>query len=54
MSLTRVNLDREQRRDLNRTLKDFQIINQIGEGSFGTCYKVRDLKNSDILVMKKI
>ena len=35
-------------------MKDFEVQAKLGEGSFGTVYKVRDLKNGQALVMKQI
>lgn len=50
----RVFLEREQRRDQTRELKDFEIQRKLGEGSFGMVYKVRDKVNGELLVMKTI
>ena len=36
------------------SLKDFEIQDKLGEGSFGTCYKVRVKSTGEILVMKQI
>ena len=51
---SRILVDRDQRRDQTRELKDFEIQHKLGEGSFGTVYKVRDKINGEFLVMKVI
>jgi serine/threonine protein kinase len=35
-------------------MQDFQVIQQIGSGSFGSVYKVKSLYTGEILCMKKI
>jgi len=35
-------------------MKDFQILEKLGQGSFGTVYKVRDTLTSQVFVMKQI
>jgi cyclin-dependent kinase 10 len=56
MSIKRSIVAAEERRANNgvREFKDFEILRKLGEGSFGTAYKVRDIKSGDILVMKQI
>lgn len=39
---------------LNRDLSNFQIMEELGSGSYGTAYKVRDLITSEIMVMKQV
>jgi hypothetical protein len=36
------------------TMIDFEIQDKLGEGSFGTCFKVRRRITGEILVMKQI
>jgi len=38
----------------NLQLSDFEIKEKLGEGAFGTVFKVRDKSTSEILVMKQI
>ena len=51
---SRINVDRDIRREQLRELKDFEVQNKLGEGSFGVVYKVRDKVNGEVLVMKQI
>ena len=40
---------------MNReSIRDYKIINQLGQGSFGTAYKVMNIKNKKYYVLKKI
>lgn len=35
-------------------LKDFEILNKLGEGSFSTVYRVKRNKDGEIYALKKI
>lgn len=45
-------MDRNQK--IVRELKHYEILNKLGEGSFGQVFKVRDKLSSDVLVMKVV
>ena len=34
------------------SIKDYEIIQKMGEGANGTAFKVRDKRNGEIVVMK--
>ena len=40
--------------DVGNKLSDFEIIKELGKGSYGTVYTVKSLLNSNIYVMKKM
>jgi len=35
-------------------MSDFQIIQKLGQGSYGTAYKARDNLSGEVIVMKQI
>ncbi|XP_037936698.1 serine/threonine-protein kinase Nek10 [Teleopsis dalmanni] len=39
---------------LNKTLQDYEVISVIGNGAFGTCFKVRDKATSELYAWKGI
>ena len=40
---------------MNReNIRDYKIVNQLGQGSFGTAYKVMNIKNKKYYVLKQI
>jgi len=41
-------------RDLVRTINDFQLIDKLGQGSFGVAYKAREIMSGEILVLKQL
>ena len=38
----------------NITLKDFKMIEKIGEGTYGVVFKARNLKTKKLVAMKKV
>ena len=40
--------------ETSSSIKDFEIIQRLGEGAYGTAFKVRDKRNGEIVVMKQI
>lgn len=41
-------------KSVERSIKDFEILQRLGEGSFGVAFKVRDKRSGEVLVMKQI
>ena len=41
-------------KSVERSIKDFEIQQRLGEGSFGVAFKVRDKRSGEVLVMKQI
>ena len=50
----RVTAERDNRISKNRELKDFEVLDKLGEGSFGQVHKVRDRISHEICVMKVV
>ena len=41
-------------KSLETTLKDFKLIEKIGEGTYGVVFKARNLKTKKLVAMKKV
>lgn len=41
-------------KSLETTLKDFKMIEKIGEGTYGVVFKARNLKTKKLVAMKKV
>lgn len=39
---------------MNSSLHDYEVLNVVGSGSFGTCYKVKNILSNEIFVWKAI
>ncbi len=37
-----------------RIVSDFEKLNKLGEGTYGTVYRARDKKNNDIVALKQV
>ena len=45
---------KKKENEVGNQLSDFEIIKELGKGSYGTVYKVKSLLNSNVYVMKKM